>query len=652
MSNSELFGRLCGQNLIAPRPGRTFTAPYPRWYDPNLSCEYHSNTPGHSIENCYGFKHAVWRLIDTKAIQLEETEGPNVRNNPFPNHDGKQVNVIYSDGCEGGELEDIKIPMKDVLKELRAAGYEMIAERKGGKRILKGDEEGLFCECSGVGRRHHIEDCPELKLFIKRMIKLGVLEVPKNIKEQNINMVYSAPPVFKVSPQRPTLVFKVPKPFNYQSDHAVPWRYETIVESNIGIDHDPLLSETKTNVVGEVTRSGRCYIPEKLQKAAKTMKPLEDPKEKSQEDDEEEFLKIMKQSEYDVVEQLKKTPAKISLFSLIMSSEAHRNALKRVLDQSYVCKDITPERVEGIVNAIRASNSITFTENEIAPNISGRPKALHITLKCQGYVIAKVLIDGGSAFNVLPYSTLQQLPVDLSTVEPNSIIVKAFDGTQREIMGDISLQLEIGPTTFMTEFQVMDIEPGYTMLLGRPWIHEAGAVPSTLHQRVKFIVEGKIITIKGEEELLMSKPVAIPYIDCAEDSFQNLKVAEPERQTNSVNQVIVQMMHKNGFQKGKGLGSQLQGIKHPISLPENLGKFGLGYETTERELSILPGEKKIPHIKETFPAPAEIVVLEQVEAVNTLGNAKKISLLIYPSCKTEELNNWESESLDDLLYFE
>ena len=45
-----------------------------------------------------------------------------------------------------------------------------------------------------------------------------------------------------------------------------------------------------------------------------------------------------------MVEQLKKTPIKISLFSLIMSYESHRNALKRVLDQSYVNKDITPEK--------------------------------------------------------------------------------------------------------------------------------------------------------------------------------------------------------------------------------------------------------------------------------------------------------------------
>ena len=66
----------------------------------------------------------------------------------------------------------------------------------------------------------------------------------------------------------------------------------------------------------------------------------------------------------------------------------------------------------------------------------------------------------------------------------------------------------------------MDIELRYIMLLGRPWTHEAGVVPSTLHQRVKFIAGSKLMTIKGEEELLMSKLVIVPYIDCVEGSLK------------------------------------------------------------------------------------------------------------------------------------
>ena len=49
-----------------------------------------------------------------------------------------------------------------------------------------------------------------------------------------------------------------------------------------------------------------------------------------------EFLKLTKNSEFSVVEQLKKTSARISLMSLILSFEPHRNALQRVLNESNV----------------------------------------------------------------------------------------------------------------------------------------------------------------------------------------------------------------------------------------------------------------------------------------------------------------------------
>ena len=50
----------------------------------------------------------------------------------------------------------------------------------------------------------------------------------------------------------------------------------------------------------------------------------------------------------------------------------------------------------------------------------------------------------------------------------------------------------------------MDIVPAYSCLLGRPWIHEVGAVTSTLHQKLKFVREGKIVIINGEQALLIS----------------------------------------------------------------------------------------------------------------------------------------------------
>ncbi|XP_070005642.1 uncharacterized protein [Nicotiana sylvestris] len=50
-----------------------------------------------------------------------------------------------------------------------------------------------------------------------------------------------------------------------------------------------------------------------------------------------------------------------------------------------------------------------------------------------------------------------------------------------------------------TKFQVIDMDMAYDMILGRPWIHEMDAVPSTLHQVIKFLSQWGIRQIRGDQ---------------------------------------------------------------------------------------------------------------------------------------------------------
>ena len=135
-------------------------------------------------------------------------------------------------------------------------------------------------------------------------------------------------------------------------------------------------------------------------------------------------------------------------------------------------------------------NYISLNDDEIPPNGRSSTKALHITTKVKDYTLYKVLIDNGSSLNVMPLSTLMRLPVDRSYMKHTHTMVRAFDDTRREVTGEIEIEMQIGPCTFKVEFQVMDISPSYNCLLERPWIHIAGAIPSILHQKIKFVIEG------------------------------------------------------------------------------------------------------------------------------------------------------------------
>lgn len=100
------------------------------------------------------------------------------------------------------------------------------------------------------------------------------------------------------------------------------------------------------------------------------------------------------------------------------------------------------------------------------------------------------------------------------------MIVGAFNGATSELVGDIHIDLEIGPYVFHVLFQIMDIKPVYSMLLGRSWIHSVGAIPSLLHQKIKYMIDGKLITIHEEESLLVTKNPLVLYIDANEDTIE------------------------------------------------------------------------------------------------------------------------------------
>lgn len=135
--------------------------------------------------------------------------------------------------------------------------------------------------------------------------------------------------------------------------------------------------------------------------------------------------------------------------------------------------NITTGKLWELAGQIHAANYITFTYKKIDPTGTGHTKALLITVQCKGYNIAKVLIDKDLTLNMLPHHIIDQLPNDQSFLKPSHIMIRAIDRTKRTIIEDIDLAVEIRPFIFQVTFQVMDIHPLYSMLLGRLWIHFA-----------------------------------------------------------------------------------------------------------------------------------------------------------------------------------
>ena len=86
----------------------------------------------------------------------------------------------------------------------------------------------------------------------------------------------------------------------------------------------------------------------------------------------------------------------------------------------------------------------------------------------------------------------------------------------------------IGLCPFDIEFHVLDIAPAYYYLLGWPWMHYNSAIPFSLHQKVKFIIDDKLVSISGEEDIIAMTLIEPLYIevnaDAQECSFKAFEI--------------------------------------------------------------------------------------------------------------------------------
>ncbi|PKI66317.1 hypothetical protein CRG98_013279, partial [Punica granatum] len=432
---------------------------------------------------------------------------------------------------------------------------------------------------------------------------------------------------------------EVPAKEPYQ-DSRVPWSYGDSVAN----------AEQELSMMG-ITHSGRVYQDlEPVDKGKAPTAAFKDnvraesiPTKKVTEEEAEAFMKVIKASEYKVVEQMGKSPAHISLLALLLSSEPHRDTLLKVLTAAQVPKETAPQRIEETVSSI-FSNQVSFSEDEIPSKGQGHLRALHIVCKCNNHVIGRVMIDNGSALNVCPISTLKQMNVDMSRIRGSKTTIRAFDGSRREVNGEIDLLID----------------------------------------KLKFFVEGKLITVNGEEDYAIYKETVVPYVSIGEDqnppfhSFDTISVIRDygEVGPSRADRMIGKVLLKSGYVPRTGLGAHAQGVLHPVQVEEYRNRRGLGFRPSCHEIfharhfkhlhhlvthyRKLPRGIPVPPLSQFFPGPPLVVrgtfdtapsesedsssdtteALFVLPAVYAITNETSSRLPIRLAQEDEELTNW------------
>ncbi|XP_058758405.1 uncharacterized protein LOC131631652 [Vicia villosa] len=443
--------------------------------------------------------------------------------------------------------------------------------------------------------------------YIVMVDRNGPLVIPCQGTRKPLIIPCSKPPLW-IPAQDHTKVIPTNKnraPYPLDKMKTVHWEY------NSGTNTEAQMQSSVSNILGPrgMTRSGRIFKTAQAQpKPNRNLTQTSDqavvgpsvektPKDKEATNkDAEEFLALIKKSDYRVVDQLQQTQSKISLLSLVVNSEKHRDALMKILNAAHVTKDITVNQFDGMVANLTVGACLGFSDHELPPQGKAHNKALHISIQCEKAHLSRVLIDTGSSLNMMPKTTLEKIALEGLIVRPSHLVVKAFDGSQSPVFGEVDLPILVVPHTFRINFQVMGIEPAYTCLLGRPWIHVAGAVTSTLHQKIKFVDGNSIVIVNGEEDIFVNNLDSYKYIEAGEraleTAFQALEIATAVTlPVEKMRRVITSWRNLQNM--------NVEGWGKVPEILEKKDRLGLGYQPS-KIISAAKKEQRFLPIMQTF----------------------------------------------------
>lgn len=119
------------------------------------------------------------------------------------------------------------------------------------------------------------------------------------------------------------------------------------------------------------------------------------------------------------------------MLSLLIWSEAHRDALVKFMIDAHMPQEISICQFEGVVNNITTSLSLGFSNEELPSEGSNHNKAFQISIECVYTMLSRILVDIGSSLNVMPKSSLAKITIEGLAMKLSELVVRVFDGSRK-----------------------------------------------------------------------------------------------------------------------------------------------------------------------------------------------------------------------------
>ena len=161
------------------------------------------------------------------------------------------------------------------------------------------------------------------------------------------------------------------------------------------------------------------------------------------------------------------------------------------------------------VNTVRAQENITAVQPIDGP-ISFPPinptrvitphyDALTLAVSINNFDVHRVLVDPGSAANLLHLPAFKQIRVSLDRLGSAGRVLSRFNGATTLTVGDIAFLVQAGPVIQQVLFLVVEDLGPNNAILGRAWLHAMKAIPSTYHQTISYLTASGQVDLQGSQ---------------------------------------------------------------------------------------------------------------------------------------------------------
>ena len=124
-----------------------------------------------------------------------------------------------------------------------------------------------------------------------------------------------------------------------------------------------------------------------------------------------------------------------------------------------------------------------------------------VIVKIESYNVKSVLVNQGSGAKIMYPDLYRGLNLRLEDLDRFGSSLMGFNGRMVVPRGMIKLPVQVGDVEVQVNFIVVEVFSLYRVILVRPWLHVVGAMPLTLHLKVKYPTQRRVGELVGDQAM-------------------------------------------------------------------------------------------------------------------------------------------------------